>query len=515
MTSPTPQKTINIFQFWDQPEPPVEVKKIIRTWRQHDGFKLRLFDDIKAKEFILKNFDKRTYDAFCKCAIPAMKADFFRYCALYVKGGLYTDIDIALKPKGITDLRDLINSVGAGFLMRRHRAIANDFIFIRRAKHPLLEKVIEKAIYNIENETSNSVWHVTGPGIMTKFFRNTGSKERKLINRFKLLSHQDIGKIVKFKWKLEYKEGATHWTKAQEEKSIFVNGIKPFESFKNEEGKIGNRVKHSQKKKNKKAQKALKSVKVMKPNQDYKVFCIGFNETGTSNIHAFFKDIGRKSLHNLAWAEMSNYVDEDILKAFINDYDCFSGGEMPDVIKLDKNFPKSKYILSVIDLKQWLESRVKWVYRKFPNESTGPMAREYFADSKKAIKTWVERRQSFHNWVLNYFKDRPQDLLIVNVYRDKYWGKKIMEFLNSDQTFKEEIPTNKMQPAIKPAKQKVLNEKFAELESVLLEMGVAEEFWQNEIVVQKISNVEKPLDLRLDMSRMTKKWIDKYSQTTV
>ncbi len=98
-----------------------------------------------------------------------MQADFFKYCALYQEGGAYVDAD-TLNGGG---LYALIAPHSRGVLMNRQKRIANDFLFIRLPRDRLYAVTIDQAILNIENEISQNVWAVTGPGIMTAFHNAT------------------------------------------------------------------------------------------------------------------------------------------------------------------------------------------------------------------------------------------------------------------------------------------------------------------------------------------------------
>ena len=218
MTSPTKDNPIKLFQFWDNPEPPNEVLKVMRTWKNHKGIRVHLFDEKKARQFIKRKLGEKVVKAFNTCAIPAMKADFFRYCALYVQGGIYVDADISLRKEMIKEFRELLADCNDGIIMTREKAVANDFIFIKEANHPLIKKTLDKAIQNINDKKSNNVWEVTGPGIMTEFFIKAN---KELFDNFRMTSFKEIREIVEFKWKMSYKKGDGHWTNAQEKKSIF------------------------------------------------------------------------------------------------------------------------------------------------------------------------------------------------------------------------------------------------------------------------------------------------------
>jgi mannosyltransferase OCH1-like enzyme len=81
---------------------PPEIVKIVQNNKNIcKGCKFYFYDDDACDIFIRKHFDSRVYDAFAKInpVYGAMKADFFRYCVLYVKGGVYLDIKtIMIKP---------------------------------------------------------------------------------------------------------------------------------------------------------------------------------------------------------------------------------------------------------------------------------------------------------------------------------------------------------------------------------------------------------------------------------
>lgn len=60
------------------------------------GYKHVIFDDEECYNFILKNYDIKHANRFQEFKTGAHKADFFRYCYLYKKGGIYLDIKTEL-----------------------------------------------------------------------------------------------------------------------------------------------------------------------------------------------------------------------------------------------------------------------------------------------------------------------------------------------------------------------------------------------------------------------------------
>lgn len=56
------------------------------------GYKHVIFDDEECIEFLGKHYDQRHIDRFHNLLMGAFKADLFRYCLLYINGGIYMDI---------------------------------------------------------------------------------------------------------------------------------------------------------------------------------------------------------------------------------------------------------------------------------------------------------------------------------------------------------------------------------------------------------------------------------------
>tara|TARA_Y100000389_G_scaffold200143_1_gene239967 strand:- start:290 stop:1066 length:777 start_codon:yes stop_codon:yes gene_type:complete len=70
-----------------------EIKRIFKkTLDLNPGFILRYYDDSECLKFIKRNFEKSVVDAYERLIPGAYKADLFRYCVLYIEGGVYSDL---------------------------------------------------------------------------------------------------------------------------------------------------------------------------------------------------------------------------------------------------------------------------------------------------------------------------------------------------------------------------------------------------------------------------------------
>jgi hypothetical protein len=107
-------------------------------------------------------------------------------------------------------------------------------------------------------------------------------------------------------------------------------------------------------------------------------------------------------------------------------------------------YPDARFILNTRELKKWLESRVKHVFRQGgaalaepadeanprPGFWAGGMAREYLREPERAISDWIDRRDFYHRSVMQYFAaTKPDALRLVNVSKDPRWQSALDEFL--------------------------------------------------------------------------------------
>lgn len=206
-----------LFQFWNTEKAPDEVEVLMQSWADDPNFEYHRYTSLTAEAFISAKFDQRVLAAYRRCGIPAMQADFFRYCALYIHGGVYVDADT----KNSGRLPELILGRKRGLLMNREARVANDFIYVRFPEEELLLRTISLAVENIEGEISNNVWMVTGPGIMTRFFHE--EDKRYLLAPYDMEPARLVRDYVMFQHGLSYKKGQDDWRKliGSEERSIF------------------------------------------------------------------------------------------------------------------------------------------------------------------------------------------------------------------------------------------------------------------------------------------------------
>jgi len=103
------------------------------------------------------------------------------------------------------------------------------------------------------------------------------------------------------------------------------------------------------------------------------------------------------------------------------EYDAFQDNPWPILYRdLDHWFPQSKFVLTVRDPDSWIKSQV----RHFGSSKT-PMRRWIYGvgcpEGNEAV--YLQRMEKHNQEVLEYFRGRPDDLLVMNLSKGDGWDK--------------------------------------------------------------------------------------------
>lgn len=153
-----------------------------------------------------------------------------------------------------------------------------------------------------------------------------------------------------------------------------------------------------------------------------KIFGIGANKTGTTSLTKAFQILGFKASH---WVHHREMAQKLILGQFdfpfLKEHDAVSDLPIPCIYpELDKAYPGSKFILTVRESGSWLRSQEnhhKQIHH--PVFEVFLMYGTWWYDEDMFLTKYV-----LHNAeVRDYFKDRPEDLLVMNICRGDGWEK--------------------------------------------------------------------------------------------
>ena len=160
-----------IIQTWKHKDLNSEFQKIVDLWKiNNPNYTYTFFDDRDCEQFIKEYFDEDVLNIY-NCIIPgAYKSDLFRYCYLYINGGVYIDIDTLCIGKLDNFLLPNVEFIVPIDLNITHlegnHNIFNTFIG-SIPKHPILLNCINKIVFHVKNNIiPQSKLDFTGPGLL-------------------------------------------------------------------------------------------------------------------------------------------------------------------------------------------------------------------------------------------------------------------------------------------------------------------------------------------------------------
>jgi mannosyltransferase OCH1-like enzyme len=161
---------LNIFQTWHTKTLPIGMaKSALLIKKLNPRFNYYLYDDNDCYEFIKNNYDESVLNAYNRIIPGAYKADLWRYCILYKKGGLYLDI----KYVPINNFR-FINLMDSEHLVYDidNSGIYNALMICKPGSELLL-KAINKIVENVNNRFyGDNYLEPTGPTMLKKLIEN-------------------------------------------------------------------------------------------------------------------------------------------------------------------------------------------------------------------------------------------------------------------------------------------------------------------------------------------------------
>ena len=156
-----------------------------------------------------------------------------------------------------------------------------------------------------------------------------------------------------------------------------------------------------------------------------KVFCIGFQKTGTTSLYAALTDLGYHT---------ASVIGRDLTADELHDQGaklCLEAAETFDAVQdmpwplffreLDEKFPGSKFILTVRDADGWFSS----IEKHFGNEPDEMQAFIYgketpFPEGHK--NHYLDVIHAHNEAVKTYFAGRQSDLLVMDLAKGDAWG---------------------------------------------------------------------------------------------
>jgi mannosyltransferase OCH1-like enzyme len=186
----------NIFQTWHTKIlPPLMLNAILQIKNTNPNFCHYLFDQNECREFIRNNFDSTVLNAYDKLVPLAYKADLWRYCILYKKGGIY--LDVKYVPINGFKMANLLTK--EHFVLDLDKNGIYNALLVCKPGNEILLKAINDIVKNVENKFYGiNCLEPTGPKLLWKYFNNINLFDLKHVLNPKLGVNEDRSRLITF-----------------------------------------------------------------------------------------------------------------------------------------------------------------------------------------------------------------------------------------------------------------------------------------------------------------------------
>ncbi len=137
-------------------------------------FAYRFMTTAERDTFVRDSYPPTIYSAYRRLQIGAAQADYWRLLVLLKHGGVYMDIDAHL----IWPLGRIIKENDPEVLLRTKTGELSNYFIASKPNNPMLQDIAKQVLINIETESSDNVYDITGPGVFNSVLRgrlvNTG-----------------------------------------------------------------------------------------------------------------------------------------------------------------------------------------------------------------------------------------------------------------------------------------------------------------------------------------------------
>jgi len=165
-----------LHEFWHSSRIPYNMSNVVKNHiEMNPEFDVYVYSEKEAISFIKEHFDKDVIEAYYGFKPSAYRSDLFRYCVLYIKGGVYVDT----KMQFFVPFTQLIKD-SKPLLLKTHvkwcgdgRGVQNNFI-IAPPKWDILRMMIEEIVIAHKKKLyKQNELDITGPCLIGDILQKT------------------------------------------------------------------------------------------------------------------------------------------------------------------------------------------------------------------------------------------------------------------------------------------------------------------------------------------------------
>lgn len=178
---------LNIFTCWHSKElPSIMSEKYQKLVKNHPCFNHFFYDENDCRNFIKNNFNNYVLEAYNKLIPCAYKSDLWRYCVLYIYGGIYIDI----KFECVNNFNLLALTENEYFVRDIPEKYIYNGLIVSYPNNNILLKAINQIIINVNNNYyGNNSLMPTGPGLLSNYFTLEETKNFEIYHKFTVIEN--------------------------------------------------------------------------------------------------------------------------------------------------------------------------------------------------------------------------------------------------------------------------------------------------------------------------------------
>jgi mannosyltransferase OCH1-like enzyme len=163
-TRKTPVIPLHVYMTWKTKDlPPYMNDNLNDLKSKNPQFLFHLYDDADCRKFIKKFYPLEVVEAFDTLKPGAYKADLWRLCVLYIKGGVY--MDCKLQTVGNFRLLEIVDK--EHFVLDRPPGCIYNALMVCKPSNPILKEGIEQIVKNVKARYyGSSPLSPTGPEML-------------------------------------------------------------------------------------------------------------------------------------------------------------------------------------------------------------------------------------------------------------------------------------------------------------------------------------------------------------
>ena len=194
-------------------------RNIRKIRKMNPDYAYHFYDDAQVLEFFENEMPAEYLRAYQRLTIGAAKADFFRYAILYVRGGVYLDLDSSIR----RPLDSFIREDDVAVITREgNPGLYVQWGLIFDKGHPFLKKTLEMVLDNIETHRyPHDVHATTGPTVYAQAINACIAEDPQV--PYRLFGTDYEGNMI-FKYRMgkifKYERKKNHWRNQQQLQDI-------------------------------------------------------------------------------------------------------------------------------------------------------------------------------------------------------------------------------------------------------------------------------------------------------